>query len=377
MDFCDLKTQYTRLSGPIKTAIEKVLDHGQYIMGPEVQALESTLAEFCGVSHCVSCASGTDALMMVLMACDIGPGDKVLTTPFTFVATAEPIQLLGATPVFVDVDPRTMNICPKAVEKALETHGAADFKAIIAVDLFGRPADYPALSKIAKAHQLTLIADGAQSMGAQLDGRSPMALADYGTTSFYPAKPLGAYGDGGATFCQQDDQAERLRSIRVHGKGKHKYENVRVGINGRLDTIQAAVLLEKFKSFPQELEHRDQVAQAYERLLAPFADWLSVPERPSHVRSAWAQYTVVCKDAATRSSFREQLQAKGMPSVVYYPNPLHLSPAFASLGYKAQDLPHSEWLSERVMSLPMGPDCRIEEIESILGTLDASCLRAA
>lgn len=377
MDFCDLKTQYKRLSDPIKAAIEKVLDHGQYVMGPEVFELEAKLADFCKTKHCVSCASGTDALLMVLMACNIGPGDKVITTPFTFVATAEPIQLLGATPVFVDVDPRSMNICPKAVQELIKTQGPEGFKAIIAVDLFGRPADYKSLGEIAKTHGMTLIADGAQSMGATDQGRSPMASADWGTTSFYPAKPLGAYGDGGAIFCNGDEQAELLRSIRVHGKGQHKYENVRVGINGRLDTIQAAVLLEKFKGFPEELEHRDRVATAYDRLLAPLGDWVQTPERPDGVKSAWAQYTIVCKDEELRTRFRALLQARGMPSVVYYPHPLHLSAAFSGLGYKAGDLPQSEWLSERVMSLPMGPDCRISEIEAALEGLGATALAAA
>lgn len=376
MDFCDLKTQYQRLRTPILSAIETVLDHGQYIMGPEVHTLEATLAEFCGAKHCVSCASGTDALMMVLMACELKPGDRVITTPFTFIATAEPIQLLGGAPVFADVEPESMNLCPDAVQSVIEREGADSIKAIIAVDLFGRPANYSALREIADRYQITLIADGAQSMGSTLNGRSPMALADWGTTSFYPAKPLGAYGDGGAIFCQDDAHAQRLRSIRVHGKGSHKYENVRVGINGRLDTIQAAILLEKFKSFPQELVHRNKVADLYDRVLQGWSDTLRTPERPEQVRSAWAQYTVRCKDAQTRSRVRELFAGVGLPTVIYYPTPLHLSPAFASLGYRAGQFPHSEALCERVMSLPMGPDCDLAQIEAALGRVEPAALAA-
>lgn len=377
MDFCDLKTQYQALRAPIGDAINKVLEHGQYIMGPEVGELESQLAQLCGVKHCVSCASGTDALMMVLMANDIGAGDRVITTPFTFVATAEPIQLLGAKPVFVDVDPRSMNLCPQQVERALKQDAGKTVKAIIAVDLFGRPADYAALRALADRYQVTLIADGAQSMGSSLDGKSPMAWADWGTTSFYPAKPLGGYGDGGAIFCQEDAQAELLRSIRVHGKGAHKYENVRVGINGRLDTLQAAILLEKLKRFPAELKHRDQVAQCYERLLAPLADWVQTPERPDGVVSAWAQYTVVCKDGERREQLRQALKERDVPTVIYYPNPLHKSPAFAELADCSGELVHSEWLAERVISLPMGPDCKLEEVEKAFSGLAQESLFAA
>lgn len=377
MDFCDLKTQYRALREPIGEAINKVLEHGQYIMGPEVAELEDKLAHLCGVKHCVSCASGTDALMMVLMANDIGPGDRVITTPFTFVATAEPIQLLGATPVFVDVDPRSMNLCPQQVERALKSDCDSEVKAIIAVDLFGRPADYSALRALADRYKVTLIADGAQSMGATLDGKSPMAWADWGTTSFYPAKPLGAYGDGGAIFCQGDGQAEVLRSIRVHGKGAHKYENVRIGINGRLDTLQAAILLEKLRRFPGELKHRDAVAQTYDRLLAPLADWVQAPERPEGVVSAWAQYTVVCKDAQRRDQLRQALEERNVPTVIYYPNPLHQSPAFAGLSDCHGELVHSEWLAERVLSLPMGPDCKIEALEEAFSGLGQAFFAAA
>lgn len=377
MDFCDLKTQFQALREPIGQAINNVLEHGQYIMGPQVGELESQLAQLCGVQHCVSCASGTDALMMVLMANDIGPGDRVITTPFTFVATAEPIQLLGAKPVFVDVDPRSMNLCPAQVERALKSDAGKDVKAIIAVDLFGRPADYPALRALADQYNVTLIADGAQSMGATLDGKSSMALADWGTTSFYPAKPLGAYGDGGAIFCQGDGQAELLRSIRVHGKGANKYENIRIGINGRLDTLQAAILLEKLKRFPAELKHRDAVAQAYDRLLAPLADWVQTPESPKGVVSAWAQYTVICKDAQRRKQLRDALKERGVPTVIYYPNPLHRSPAFAGRADCLGELEHSEWLAERVLSLPMGPDCKIEALKEAFSGLGQAFIAAA
>lgn len=370
MEFCDLKTQYQRLREPINAAIQRVLEHGRFIMGPEVLQLEQELAQFCEVQHCVSCASGTDALLMVLMACGIGPGDRVLTTPFTFIATAEPIALLGATPVFVDVDPRCMNLCPQALEETLHSERAQGAKAIIAVDLFGRPADYAALRSIADKHRLTLIADGAQSMGARFKGRSPMAWADWGTTSFFPAKPLGAYGDGGAIFCKDSAQAELLRSIRVHGRGSNKYENLRVGINGRLDTLQAAVLIEKLKSLPSELAHRQKAAELYTRLLAPLADWVQCPEdQIKEGRSAWAQYTVVCKDGSIRERLREILAQRKMPTAVYYPIPLHLSPAFAALGYACGDFKHSEWLAQRVMSLPLGPDCDLGAVEAGLRDL--------
>jgi len=370
MEFIDLASQQKRIRDRITRGIEAVLNHGQYIMGPEIAALEEELARYVGARHAISCASGTDALLMALMARGIGPGDAVLTTPFTFVATAEVISLAGATPVFVDIDPKTYNIDPDRLEQciaALRGGGAGPSalpridglnaltpKAVITVDLFGLPADYSRLESIATRAGLFLIEDAAQSFGAEYNGRKACAFGDIACTSFFPAKPLGCYGDGGMCFCADDGMAEILRSIRLHGKGSHKYENVRIGINGRLDTIQAAILLAKFSLFEEEVKLRQAVAGRYTGKLRACRD-LVTPVVPAGYQSVWAQYSLLARDEAQRDAIMKKMQAAGIPTVIYYPRPLHLQGAFSFLGYRAGDFPVSEDCARRIFSLPMHP----------------------
>ncbi|MCL6415795.1 DegT/DnrJ/EryC1/StrS family aminotransferase [Aestuariirhabdus sp. Z084] len=352
MQFIDLKAQYQVLQSKINTRIQSVLDHGHYIMGPEVFELETKLAEFAGVEQAVSCANGTDALQLALMALDIGPGDAVFTTPFTFFATAEVISLVGAHPVFVDVDERTFNIDPKQLEieiQRVQAEGTYQAKAVIAVDLFGLPADYPHIEPICKRHDLRLIEDAAQGFGGEINGRRAGSFGDIATTSFFPAKPLGCYGDGGALFTNNDELAEKLKSLRVHGKGTDKYDNVRIGMNSRLDTIQAAILLEKLAVFPDELESRQQVADHYTEALEGV---FKTPKIPRGYRSAWAQYTLLSEQ---RDSLKAHLQSHQIPSMIYYPAPLHQLGAYERLGYCVGAFPVAEQLSKQVISLPMHP----------------------
>jgi dTDP-4-amino-4,6-dideoxygalactose transaminase len=373
MDFIDLKAQQARIRGLIEDNIRAVLDHGKYVMGPEIQALEDKLGDFVGSRHAVACSSGTDALLMALMALDIGPGDAVFTTPFTFIATAEVISLLGAVPVFVDIDPQTFNIDPDKLEDAVEAlrSGGAEQpalpglpngrdakltpRAIIAVDLFGLPCDYDRLEAVAERFGLELIEDAAQSFGAEFRYQKACSFGDVACTSFFPAKPLGCYGDGGMVFTRDDDLAERLQSIRIHGQGRDKYENVRIGINGRLDTIQAAVLLAKFDIFPEEIEARGEVAKRYSRLLSDGGSELVLPLTPQGYKSVWAQYSVLAKSREDRAEIQEKLKKAGVPTAVYYPTPLHLQTAYASLGYAKGAFPVSEDAADRIFSLPMHP----------------------
>ncbi len=317
--------------------------------------------------HAVGCSSGTDALLLALMACGVGPGDAVFTTPFTFIATAEVVSLLGATPVFVDVDPATYNLDPSRLDLAVRALDAGDPalhplpagyerlrpRAVIAVDLYGLPADYDAIGRICAGCGLFLLGDAAQSFGAEARGRRVGALGDAAATSFFPAKPLGCYGDGGMVFTDRDDLADTMRSLRVHGKGGHKYDNVRIGLNARLDTLQAAILLAKFDAFPAELDRRRALAGAYADALST-VDGLEVPREPEGVRSAWAQYTVRAT-GADRDAVAERLAQAGIPAVVYYPKPLHLQSAFRGLGYGPGDFPEAERASRQVLSLPFGP----------------------
>lgn len=351
MDFVDLKAQYARIRDDVRRRIDAVLEHGVYILGPEVDELERRLADWVGVRHCVSLSSGTDALLVPLMIAGIGPGDAVVTTPFTFMATAEVIALVGATPVFVDIDPVTFNLDPARVEAALTTLPAGlRPRAIIGVDLFGLPANYDALAAIARRHDLLLIEDAAQGLGGAIGQRKAGALAPVAATSFFPAKPFGGYGDGGAIFTNDDAVAEAARSIRAHGKGGDKYDHVRVGLNARLDTLQAAVLLAKLTVFDDELARRQEIAARYTATLPP--DVVRAPSIPAGYRSAWAQYSVVADERARLVS---ALKAAGVPTAIYYPKPLHLQPAFASLGYGEGSLPIAETTSRRIFSLPMHP----------------------
>ena len=384
MDFIDLKTQQERIKDALDANIRRVLAHGQYVMGPEVAELERQLAAYVGAKHAVGCASGTDALLMALMALDIGPGSAVFTTPFTFVATAEVIGLLGATPVFVDIDPATFNIDPARLARAVDAVKNADPErhplplplrnayesacapgawkrfnplrpsAVIPVDLFGLPADYDAIDAVAARHGLAVIEDAAQSFGAEYHGRKACAFGRIACTSFFPAKPLGCYGDGGMCFTDDPALDAALRSIRVHGQGRDRYENVRIGINGRLDTLQAAILLAKFSIFPDEVGRREAVAARYSEGFAKDPA-LTVPVVPAGSRSVWAQYSLLARDEADRTARMAALKAAGIPTAIYYPRPLHLQGAFAGLGYQPGDFPASEDCARRIFSVPMHP----------------------
>jgi dTDP-4-amino-4,6-dideoxygalactose transaminase len=381
--FIDLQAQYLRLEREIGDGIAAVLRSGQYIQGAEVEELERQLAIFVGVDHCISCASGTDALVIALMAKGIGPGDGVLTTPFTFMASAEAIALVGATPIFVDVDPITYNICPVAIERVLRACDEGDPsihplpagvaavkpKAIITVDLFGLPADYPQIAVIARRHGLFVIEDAAQSFGAMVGNRRAGGLAEIACTSFFPAKPLGCYGDGGAIFTDDSELADIFRSIRVHGQGRDRYEHVRLGLTGRLDTIQAAVLLAKMTIFEDELERRNDAARAYLNALAEAGLDLVLPRIPAGHTSAWAQFSVLARDASHRAELQARLGDASIPTGIYYPCPLHLQPAFASLGYEAGDFPVSEDLASRIFALPMHAYLQPEQIDMIVRTM--------
>ncbi len=352
VQFIDLKTQYQRLQVEIDAGIRRVLEHGAYIMGPEIGELEAGLSAFCGARHSISCSSGTDALLLGLMACEVGPGDAVFTTPFTFFATAEVIALLGATPVFVDIDERTFNLDPNRLDEAIRqvvSAGRLTPRGIIPVNLFGLPADYDAINAIAAEHQLFVFEDTAQGFGGEYKCRKSGTLGDLSATSFYPPKPLGCYGDGGAVFTSDDSLAEKIRSIRVHGEGVDKYDNIRVGLNARMDSIQAAVLKSKLTVFADEIEQRQRVAQNYQEALAGLVE---IPWIPADCKSVWAQYSVLSDH---RQALRSALQASGIPTVVYYPTPCHLSTAFRNLGYRRGDMPVAESVSGRIFSLPMHP----------------------
>lgn len=379
MNFIDLAAQQKRIKDKINDNIARVLQHGKYIMGPEIHELEDKLSNLINVKHAVSCGSGTDALLMALMAYDVGPGDAILTTPFTFVATAEVISLLGATPVFVDVRNDTFNICPNHLAKAINAFKSMDasnyplpdmrnkgelkLKGIIAVDLFGLPCDYDAIKTVAKEHDLFLIGDAAQSLGSEYKGVKAASIPEISCTSFFPAKPLGCYGDGGMCFTNHDHLAEKIQSIRVHGKGSEKYDNVRIGINGRLDTLQAAILLPKVDIFSEEIALRQNVARRYHERIN--ANNISKPDILEDYKSVWAQYSLVTKTGADRSEILNNLGSDGIPTAIYYPKPLHLQTAFKHLGYKEGDFIVSEALSKRIFSIPMHPYLGEEDQDKI------------
>ena len=350
MQFIDLKSQYKHLKARIDKRIQTVLDHGHYILGPEVIEFEEKLADYVGVKHAISCANGTDALQLCMMALGIKPGDAVFCPTFTFFATAEVIALAGATPVFVDSDPDTFNICTVDLEKKINItlqEGKLQARAVIAVDLFGLPANYPKLNEIVKKYNLKLIEDAAQGFGGEINNQRAGSFGDLATTSFFPAKLLGCYGAGGAVFTNNDEYAALIKSIRVHGKGEDKYDNVRVGVNSRLDTIQAAILLEKLLEFPNELIARDILARKYNNdLNGSFI----VPNIPDGFKSSWAQYTILSKD---REQAISNFKKKGIPTAIYYGKCLHEQTAFTYLGYQKGDFPIAEELSRLVLSLPM------------------------
>ena len=351
--FIDLAAQRRRLGPAVDAAVKRVLDHCQFILGPEVRAFEAELAEFCGARHAVTCASGTDALVLALRAFGIGPGDAVICPSFTFCATAEVAILVGATPVFVDVDAATFNIDADGIDGAVETARAAGLtpKAVIPVDLFGLAANHGAVAAAAKAHDLLVLDDAAQGFGASFNNRRIGTFGHATATSFFPAKPLGCYGDGGAVMTDDDKLADLMRSIRMHGQGSDRYDNVRIGLASRLDTIQAAILSEKLKIFPDEIDARNAVARRYTEALG---DVVVVPVVPAGSTSVWAQYTIRLKPGQ-RDSFAASLKADGVPTAIYYPIPLHRQQAYKQYPVGKGGVAVSDKLADEVISLPMHP----------------------
>jgi len=354
MQFIDLAAQQARLRDKINSRIAAVLDRGTYIMGPEVHELESKLAQFCGAKYCISCANGTDALHLILMALGLGPGDAIFVPSFTFAATAEVVPCVSATPVFVDIDPATYNMDADSLRRSIRHSRELGLRpaAVIAVDLFGLPADYPALQKVADDECIVLICDSAQGWGGMIDGSMTGTFGRVTTTSFFPAKPLGCYGDGGAIFTDDADFATHLQSLRVHGMGSEKYDNVRIGMNSRLDTIQAAILLEKLEVYTEEILTRNALAKVYtSELHASFA----TPYVAAGYRSIWAQYTLKAQSELDRHRVMSALKDEGIPTAVYYPRPLHSQTAYAGFPADPEGLPNSIEVAKCIFSLPMHP----------------------
>lgn len=365
MQFIDLKTQYQRIEDDVQKAVSDVVASQQYIMGPQVYELEEKLAAYAGVKHVISCSSGTDALVIPLMAYELKKEDAVFVPSFTFFASAESITLAGGTPVFADCSSSSFNMTLDTLKDAYDkvvAEGRLNPRGIVAVDLFGLPSEYNEIAAFAKEHDLFLLEDAAQSFGSEYQGAKAGSFGDVAATSFFPAKPLGGYGDGGAVFTNDDALKDLLVSIRVHGQGTDKYDNVRIGLNGRLDTIQAAVLLEKLKIFDDELVARNKVAAAYTEHLQ---DVVETPSVPSDMMSAWAQYSLLTKNAEERDVLIEALKKQGIPTAVYYRIPIHLSEAYQGLGYQKGSLPVCEDLSTRIVSLPMHPYLSEDEINRI------------
>lgn len=369
MNFVDLKRQRDKIEPKLRSRLDRVLAHGKFILGPEVSELEQALCATTGVKHCIGVANGTDALQIALRALGIGPGDAVFVPAFTFVATAEAASQIGATPVFVDVRHDTFNICSESLEAAVEQVRRTPLtpSAVIAVDLFGLTADYAAIEAVAKKESLRIIEDGAQSLGASANGKMACSFGDIATTSFFPAKPLGCYGDGGAVFTDDDELAELMRSLRVHGKGSSKYDNERVGLNSRLDTIQAAVLLAKLSVFEEEIDRRDEIANFYSGELAASVTTPTIP--PGH-RSAWAQYTVKVP-AALRNRLADELRGADIPTAVYYPKPLNEQSVYADSEIAAH-CPVSRALCREVLSIPVHPYLTTADTHHIVDALKSS-----
>ena len=358
MKFIDLQVQYEQIQDQVQKRIQTVLQHGQFIMGPEVFELEEQLADYLGVRHCIGVSSGTDALLIAMMALGIGPGDEVITTPFTFIATGEMIALIGAKPVFVDIDPQTYNIDPEKIEAAI----TPKTRAIMPVSLYGQCADMDAINGIADRHGLPVIEDGAQSLGATYKGRQSCALSTIGCTSFFPSKPLGGYGDSGACFTNDDDLAKAMREIRVHGQDR-RYHHPRIGINGRIDTLQAAILLAKLALFAKEVELRERIGKQYTDLIVQSCTEVTPPYIARGNTSVYAQYTVLVKN---REEIQEKLNSAGIPTAVHYPVPLNKQPALKTEAY---DLSVAERLSNEVISLPMHPYLKLDEQERVVAAL--------
>ncbi|MEQ1545162.1 DegT/DnrJ/EryC1/StrS family aminotransferase [Methyloglobulus sp.] len=363
IDFANLQYQYQLYKNEIDSAIHAVLNKSNYILGEECDLLERELETFTEAKHAIVCSSGTDALLLAMMALDIQPGDEVITTPFTFIATAETIALMKATPVFVDIQADTYNIDPSKIEAAI----TPKTKAIIPVSLYGQPADMDEIKALADKHELKVIIDGAQSFGATYQGKSDSALGDISCTSFFPAKPLGCYGDGGAVFTSDDGLAEKMRMLRVHGQGQ-RYHHKYIGIGGRLDTLQAAVLLAKIKHYKKEIQLRQRVAQSYNHKLSNSVE-LTLPEIKTDRTSVWAQYTL---RTPYRNALQEKLQKVGIPTAVHYPKPLHLQECFEYLNYKEGDFQIAETAAQEVISLPMNPFLMESEADFIAGNLSGA-----
>ncbi|MBA4344731.1 MAG: aminotransferase DegT [Methylibium sp.] len=361
LPFIDLKSQYAALKASVDARIQRVLDHGQYIMGPEVKELETALAAHVGVKHCITVASGTEALLIALMTLDLQPGDEVITTPFTFAATAETIVLLGGVPVFVDIEPDSCNIDARLIEAAVSPRT----RAIMPVSLYGQVADMDEINAVAARHGLAVIEDAAQSFGASYRGKKSCALPTWGATSFFPSKPLGCYGDGGALFTDDDTLAQAAREIRVHGQSQ-RYIHTRVGVGGRMDTLQCAIVLAKLERFDWEIAQRIAIGERYQQLLQ------ALPLQRLAVRTdrncVWAQFTVLLQNGAQRSAVQQALQAQGVPTAIHYPRPLHRQPAYERFA-PAWALPHAEAAAERVMSLPMSADLSAEQQDQVIAAL--------
>ncbi len=367
MEFIDLKSQQKRIREKIDRRIAAVLDHGNYILGPEIAELEKRLADYVGVKHCIGAASGTDTLLIAMMALGIGAGDEVITVPYTWISTAEMIALLGAKPVFVDIDSKTWNLDPSKLEAAI----TPKTKAIMPVGIYGQVADMTAINAIAARHGLPVIEDAAQSFGATHHGRRSCALSEIGSTSFFPSKPLGGYGDGGALFTDNDDLAQTMRQIRVHGQAR-KHHHPILGINGRLDTLQAAILLEKLDIFDDEIERRQKVAAAYSSRLLGLG--VTLPHISPENTSVYAQYTIL---SPQRDRISSELTAMGVPSVSYYAVPLHLQPVFSGLGHKQGDFPVAEEVASQGLSLPMNPYLTEDEIGQVCAAVAKAASEAS
>ena len=361
--FIDLVTQQDRIRPNLEEAIKKVLDHGQYVMGPEVKELEADLKKFTGSKFALTCANGTDALTLALMAWNIGPGDAVFVPAFTYVATAEAPAQLGATPFFVDVNEHDFNINIESLKQAIADAKNLNLRpsVIISVDLFGYPSDFDLIKKISLDENIKLLIDGAQSFGGEYKNKRVGSMGDITTTSFFPAKPLGCYGDGGAIFTDDDELADKIDSIRLHGKGNQKYDNIRIGLNSRLDTLQAAILIEKLKIFPEELQLRAKISDTYSSKLENL-NYLKVPKLQDHIKSAWAQYTLIVQN---RNEIMAKLQSKDIPSVIYYPKTLDTQDGYKKFPSVSSGLDVSHHLMDSVMSLPMHPYLSEEKIEEI------------
>lgn len=370
VQFRDLQMQYTKYKEKMDAAIQQVLLSANFIEGNEVKELEKRLAQYVGVKHCITCANGTDALSLVLMAWGVQEGDAVFIPDFTFFATGEVVSYCGATPIFVDVCPDTFNIDPVKLEQAiLKTQQETNLtpKAIIPVDLFGLPANYPEIERIAKQYQLYVLEDGAQGFGGHINGRKACSFGDAATTSFFPAKPLGCYGDGGAIFTNDDELAQLLKSLKIHGKGSDKYDNVRIGVNSRLDTIQAAILNVKLDAFIQhELEDVNRVAQEYNHRLK---DSIVIPVIPEGYYSSFAQYTIQCKSKDERDELQALLKQHDIPSMIYYPIPMHKQKAFSNQNHQGDDFEVTNRLCECVLSLPIHPYLSTDEVDKVSSIL--------